>query len=60
MKNMDKVNLRPLKSGNGGEFKNLVGSYSVFILVITSPPLLHPFLFFHKDGDSGGRIENKV
>ena len=56
------LNLRPLKPGNGGEFKNPVGSDSVFILVMTFL-LLRLFLSSHKDGaggQAGGRAENKV
>lgn len=36
------LNLTQWKPGNGGEFNNLFGCYSVFILVITSLPL-HTF-----------------
>ena len=46
------LNLRPLKPGNGGEFKNPVGSDSVFIPVMTFL-LFHPFLSSYKDGAGG-------
>lgn len=46
------LNLRLLKPGNGGEFKNPVGSDSVFIPVMTFL-LFHPSLSSHKDGAGG-------